>query len=391
MSKGVKYQRQLAVRRYLNGEKADSICTSLGKSQSWLYKWVNRFDPNDPCWCESQSRQPFGHPHRTPTEVEEIVKMVRLSLYNSSDSLFYGAQAILWEMEDLNVSSLPSERTINRILARSDLIHKRTGPYEPKGTLYPELPAGKPNQTQQADLVGPRYLQGPLRFYSHNAVDLATGRCGVEPLRGKDSQSIINGLCGIWSRMGIPDNLQIDNEASFYGSRRHPRSMGPLIRLCLHNGVEPWFIPFAEPWRNGVVEWFNNHYKKKFLRKIVMSSREALKEGSLAFENRHNSRHRYTKLGGKTPLKALAASGATLVFPKEETPPVHPLPKPETGRYHLVRLIRSKLRIDIFGETFPIAPELQYEYVVATIDVKEQKLKLVHNNVQVDEFNYKLR
>ena len=87
----------------------------------------------------------------------------------------------------------------------------------------------------------------------------------------------------------------------------------------------------------------------------------------------------------------MAASGATLTFPKENTPPVHPLPKPEEGRYHLVRLIRSKLQIDIFGETFAVAPELQYEYVVATIDVKEQRLKLAHKNVQVDEFNYKLR
>jgi transposase InsO family protein len=294
-------------------------------------------------------------------------------------------------MEDLNVMPLPSERTINRILARNDLTHKRTGPYEPKGTPYPNLSADKPNQTHQADLSGPRYLKGPLRFYSHNAVDLATGRCGVEPIPGKASQSIINGFWAIWNRLGTPENLQIDNEASFYGSRRHPRGMGSLIRLCLHNGVEPWFIPMSEPWRNGVVEWFNGHHKQKFLRKVTIIGWDELVEASLAFENRHNNRHRYSKLGGKTPLKALAASGATLVFPKEETPPVHPLPKPETGRYHLVRQIRSKLRIDIFGETFPIAPELQYEYVVATIDVKEQRLKLVHNNVQIDEFDYKLR
>ena len=391
MGRDSKHERQLAVRRFINGEKPSAICASLGRSRSWLYKWVNRFDPSDLSWCESRSTRPNSNLNRTLREIEELVKMLRLSLYNDPGDLFYGAQAILWEMEDLGVTPLPSERTINRILARHDLTHKRTGPYEPKGTPYPVLPVGRPNQTHQADLVGPRYLKGPIRFYSHNGVDLATGRCGVEPIPGKNSQNIINGLWSIWGRMGIPENLQIDNEASFYGSRRYPRAMGSLIRLCLHNGVEPWFIPMSEPWRNGVVEWFNNHHKQKFLRKITITGWDELVELSLAFENRHNNRHRYTKLGGKTPQKALAASGATLVFPKEETPPVHPLPKPETGRYHLVRMIRSKLRIDIFGETFPVAPELQYEYVVATIDVKEQRLKLVHNNVQVDEFDYKLR
>ena len=30
--------------------------------------------------------------------------------------------------------------------------------------------------------------------------------------------------------------------------------MGHLIRLCLTYGVEPWFTPPREPWRNGVVE-----------------------------------------------------------------------------------------------------------------------------------------
>jgi hypothetical protein len=48
-------------------------------------------------------------------------------------------------------------------------------------------------------------------------------------------------------------------------------------------------------------------------------------------------------------------------------------------------------KLDIFGERFRISPDLQYEYVVATIDVKEQKLKLIHDQLQVDEFDYKLR
>src|SRR5680860_1175723 len=113
MSRDSRHERQLAVRRYLNGEKPSSICTSLGKSRVWLYKWVNRFDPNDPSWCANRSTQPFGHSHRTPTEIEEIVKMIRLNLYNND--LFCGAQAILWEMEDLHITPRPSERTINRI------------------------------------------------------------------------------------------------------------------------------------------------------------------------------------------------------------------------------------------------------------------------------------
>jgi hypothetical protein len=56
-----------------------------------------------------------------------------------------------------------------------------------------------------------------------------------------------------------------------------------------------------------------------------------------------------------------------------------------------VRLIRSDLKLNILGELFPVPPEVKLEYVVATIDVKEQKLKLYLDKTQVDEFDYKLR
>jgi len=384
-----KLHRILAVQRFKNGENPESICTSLGKSKVWLYKWIKRHLASDDSWNESRSRRPLNNPAHTPAEIEEIVKMVRLNLYNQD--LFCGAQAILWEMEELGARPLPSIRTINRILSRNGLTHRRTGKYEAKGTAYPILPSLLPNQTHQADLVGPCYLKGPVRFYSLNIVDTATVRCGLHPSLSKSGQTILDGFWGAWKRMGIPERIQIDNAMSFFGSPTHPRGMGPLIRLCLHNGVEPWFIPMAEPWRNGMIESFNDRYQQMFLGKVTMRSEDDLTTGSLAFEHRHNSRYRYSKLRGNTPLKALAASQAKLRFPTEETAPRHRLKKPEIGRYHIVRLVRSDLKLNIFGELFPVPPELKLEYVVATIDVKEQKLKLFLDKKQVEEFDYKLR
>jgi len=133
MSKDLERVRQLAVRRFLKGESPSTICASLGKSRFWLYKWAKRFDPDDEAWFHDRSRRPLRRPHRTPPEIEEIVKTVRLSLYN--DDVFCGAQAIRWEMEDMGVTPLPSERNINRILARNDLIDRTAGRYESKG--YP--------------------------------------------------------------------------------------------------------------------------------------------------------------------------------------------------------------------------------------------------------------
>jgi len=180
-----KQQRIFAVQRFNMGESPEAICTSLGKSRSWLYKWIGRYLENDDSWSDSHSRRPLSVSRYTPTEVEEIVKMVRLNLYNQD--LFCGAQAIHWEMEELGVKPLPSTRTINRVLSRNDLTHRRTGKYEAKGTAYPKLPSLLPNQTHQADLVGPCYLKGPVRFYSLNVVDTATVRCGLHPSQDNPS------------------------------------------------------------------------------------------------------------------------------------------------------------------------------------------------------------
>jgi len=388
MDNEIKKCRVQAVLRFNAGESPESICASLGKSKFWLYKWVKRDSEGDPLWFEDRSRKPLSAPHRTPFEIEEIVKLVRLNLYNQD--LFCGAQAILWELEDLGVSPLPSLRTINRILKRNDLTHRRTGKYEPKGTPYPKLPALLPNQTHQMDMVGPCYLTGPIRFYGLNVIDTATARCGLHSTKSKSGQDVLDGTLAIWSRLGIPDNLQVDNALSFIGSPRYPRATSQFVRFCLQHAVEPWFVPMAEPWRNGIIEQFNDHYQQKFLRKVMMTTTEDLDAGTMAFEQRHNSSYRYSKLGGKTPIKALSASKTILRFPDPEDKPQQRLEKPETGRYHLVRLIRSDLKLNILGELFPVAPELKLEYVVATIDVKEQKLKLYLGKAQVDEFDYKL-
>lgn len=380
--------RRRAIQRYGAGESPTSICTSMGYSRPWLYKWWRRYLTGSPEWFCEQSRRPHERPTRSAREIEHLVTLVRRSLDNRG--LFCGAQAIRWELEDLGVTPLPSLRTIGRLLVRNALTPRRTGRYEPKGKPYPAILASQPGEVHQTDFVGPCYLTGPVRFYSLHSVDLATGRCAVEPVIQRGGQHTVNALWATWTRLGLPQHQQVDNEMVFYGSPAHPRGMGLLIRLCLPLGIEPWFIPPAEPWRNGVVEKFNDHWRQKFLTRTPMASAVALKQESLHFEQRHNSHYRYSKLGGKTPGAALAASGIALRFPPTLEAPQVPLPKPRTGRYHLIRFIRSDGRLDVFGEKFLVPPETLYEYVRATVDVDRQRLGVYLDAVQVDEHAYRL-
>ena len=65
--------------------------------------------------------------HFNRDEIQEIVKSVRLNLYNQG--LLCGAKAIRIRMEQEGIQPLPSITTIKRILNRHGLTHGRTGHY----------------------------------------------------------------------------------------------------------------------------------------------------------------------------------------------------------------------------------------------------------------------
>ena len=226
-----------------------AVAEALGRSREWVYTWLSRARSGDATWIEDRSHRPSHLARLTPVEVVEAVRLVRLSLYNQG--LPCGAQNIRWELEELSITPPPSVRTINRILAREGLTHRRTGRYVPKGTPYPALSAERPNQVHQLDYIGPRYLRAPSRFWSLNTLDLATARCAAEPVLSRAGQATVDALWATWQRLGLPAHVQADNEMLFYGSPTHPRGMGLLTRLCLGQGIEPWFIPVRESWATG--------------------------------------------------------------------------------------------------------------------------------------------
>lgn len=375
-------ERQQAVKRYQNGESASEICASLGRSVRWLYKWVERAEGEGEWWTE-RSRRRHGQGNRSSTEIETMVVSARRRLEEAEG--FCGAHSIAWELEESGLRA-PSIATINRILKRQGVIEKEPKRRPSKGRQYPRPVVTQVGSVHQSDFVGPRYLHGPVRFYSLNTVDVATGRCATVPLTGRSNDLVVPALWESWLRLGVPSVQQFDNELVFFGSRLHPRGLSQVLRLCLMHEVEPLFIPPAEPWRNGVVEKFNDHWQQKLLAQ-PMATFEELKMRSLAFDARHNSQWKYRKNGGLTPNQVLARSARPARMPAELTPPSH-IPRPTRGRYHFIRFVRSDQQLDIFGQKFALPPQTAHEYVQATVDVSTEQLEIRLDGHLVQTFAY---
>ena len=369
--------------RYRRGESIAAICVSLKRSRSWFYKWLSRADHEERAWYEEQSRRR----HDTGRCAEDLrAGIIQTRGRLEAAGTFVSAQMIAWELEDQQIEP-PSISTIKRILKAAGLtVPKRR---MPKGTKYPAPLAVEPGAVHQVDFVGPRYAGGK-RFYSLNGVDVATGRAAAEPVSSRATEHVIPGLWNVWTRMGIPSILQLDNELVFFGNRRYPSAAGQVMRLCFAAGVELVFIPIREPWRNGVVEKFNDHWNRMFYRRIQMSSFDIVRSESLQFEGRHNSTWRYQKIGGCTPNDALAQSAVELRFPSRPTPPPMPFEKPTEGRVSFIRFIRSDLSLEIFGQRFPMPTEATHEYVRATIDVAAQTMTVVLHKEVIQRHAYSL-
>ena len=211
----------------------------------------------------------------------------------------------------------------------------------------------------------------------------------IESQRTKQDQQVAGSLLRCWKAMGLPDFLQLDNELSFHGSNKYPRSPGLIIRLCLHFGVQPVFIPIGEPWRNGAIESFNDTYNKKFFRRQWFPSYTALKRQSKNFQRFHNKHHRYSCLKGKTPLEALKESDfePITIGGNTKLPNLEQLPD---GNIILIRFIRSNRGLDIFGEKFTVSKDLVYSYVKAVIVTSIHTLQLYLGEELVTSFEYRL-
>jgi putative transposase len=220
-------------------------------------------------------------------------------------------------------------------------------------------------------------------------MDLFSHRVYIESQRTKADRQVAASLMRCWKTLGIPDFLQMDNELSFRGSNKYPRSFGIVIRLCLHYGVEPVFIPIREPWRNGVIEHFNDTYSKKFFRRQWFNSYVHLKRQSKSFQTFHNRHHRYSCLKGKTPNEFTQNGGfePRTLGPNTKLPVIDEIPD---GNITVIRFIRSDRILDIFGEKFKVSKELIYSYVKAVIVTEIHQLQLYLGDELAEIFDYQL-
>ena len=97
-----------SVNRYIRGDKPVNICRDVGRSKTWLFTWVNRFENGEEEWYKSQSNAPKKHGRKTRKDIESTIVNIRKALMvgneHESKYLGVGADAIQYRMKKLGFS-----------------------------------------------------------------------------------------------------------------------------------------------------------------------------------------------------------------------------------------------------------------------------------------------
>ena len=369
--------RQEAVRRRLAGESPTEIAEGLGRSARWVRKWVARHEQagDQDSWAQSRSTAPKSSPTRTPSELEGQILGARQRLV-ANPRAQYGALAIQWELRRIGVDEIPPARTIERVLARAGVTQprRRQAGYVSKHVPYPTPTRVEPGGTHQIDMIGPRHLFGAAKFHAMNVIDVGSHRVGNDILTGLGPPALARSLSGIWGRVGLPEVAQFDNHANFRGGIQPAwQYFSPIVATCLDLGVTPRFIPVREPWRNGIVEHFNDVWDKSFFRTEIFNNLDHLRAENDSFVAFHNTHHRYSAHNGATPDQ-MWDNHTPRPLAAGYTPPTR---LPAKGRIEVVRYIRSNRRIDLFGKRITVAEDQTYQYVTAIIKVRAREVAIV--------------
>lgn len=369
--------RQEAVRRRRLGENAEEIAAALGRTSRWVRKWVARADDEatNATWAQGHSRAPVHSPSRTPDAVRQLIIDARRRL-EANPRGQYGALAVAWQLRCMGVDPVPGRWTIERVIADAGLAKARRRPsgYVSKAVPYPARLAPEPGTTHQVDMVGPRHLDGGVAFNVLNLIDIGSHSADSEILLAPRPNLVAAALVAMWGRVGVPRVAQMDNASNFRGAIPPAwQYFGPVVAACLDLDVTARFIPVREPWRNGVIEHFNDVWDKSFFRTERFAGIDHLQVENRAFVAFHNAEHRYSAHGGRSPDEICDGRLRYLPVADYRVPTV----LPARGRIEVVRYVRSNRIVDLFGKRIILDADHAHQYVTAIIKVRSKTLQVI--------------
>jgi putative transposase len=384
--------RQRAIALRLAGRSGKQICSALGRTEAWFHKWWRRYLESgaDGLFDLTRARHVT---QQVPPELERAILSIRRRLQaHASPATRYsliGAAAILAELKGLDIRTLPSPRTVERVLQR----HGLTAPRERLPRLlprqvYPAPQAQRSNQLHEVDPVGPIYLKGrKRRYYILVCKDAFDGAVCLRLAASRRMTEVLTFLGECWKSLGLPEQVQFDNAREVTGWGPGARYLSRVIRLCLRYGVVPWFIPPARPQRNGSVENFNGWFQPRLFERRFARPGDLRRELA-RLEEAVNTQHVHPRLGGLTPAQHRRRQRLRRL-PQRFQAPTARLPI-AAGRVIFIRQVSVTGAVSVLSQSFRVGKRHRGLYLKLVLDTGRGWLTAYLNGRVLKRWPYKL-
>lgn len=363
--------RRKAIGLWLRGFTRREILKRLQRSGGWLCKWQQRFSHWGWAGLKSQSRRPQRLGGRYQVHTRRLVVQARRRLVNRHVGLI-GPKAIQQELRAARLlRRIPSISTIRRILHEHGLIK----PPRPQEPVYFPQPTPTDHYVLHAMDWTARYLQGGTKVFAFHTIDLQTHAMQQTISTDKSGPTVRHHALEAWQTLGLPDGLQMDNDAAFCGGYKRPRVVGEFVRLCLYLGIEPIFIPEREPKRNSLVEGLHGLWSQAFWNRRHFRSLSHVKRTRGQFQAWYEHHYHPPALNGLSPSQAQQQVARRRLRDRERGALPDSLPI-TAGRIHFIRQVDQDGLIRVLNETWKVDKRLADRYVWATIVTHKRHLEI---------------
>jgi putative transposase len=299
-----------------------------------------------------------------------LIVQTRCRLANQKVGLL-GARAIRRELRKVLGKQAPSLATIKRVLHRYNLVSTAT---EVSPAYFPK-PLRIVGGTLHAMDWTCRYLEDGPKVYAFHTLNLRTRACAQTIAADKSSDTVRRHCLHTWKTLGIPQFLQLDNDAAFCGGYKAPRIFGQFVRLCLYLNIELVFLPIAEPECNGEVEELNGLWGHAFWERRRFASFGRVGRASSAFVDWYMTDYAPPVLADVTPRKAQCRELKRRLTLTQIAHLPNRLPI-TAGRIHFIRKVKPDGTVAVLNESWKVSKRLAGKYVWATILTNCRRLEI---------------
>jgi Integrase core domain len=366
-------ERRRAFRLFDKGQSPTRILQQIRRSSSWLFKWKQRFARDGWTALDPASCAPQHSPQQYATDTVQLVVRIRRRLEKANTGLI-GPRAIQQELRRHHrLRQVPSLATIKRWVRQLRPAAGTSAQTQPP--YYPH-PRGVDGVIfQSCDWIA-RYLPGGDKVFAFHTVDWQSYALHQTIRTDKSAASACAHLLESCVAVGLPDFLQLDNDAAFTGLGATARVFGQFVRLALYLGIELLFIPPGEAERNWLVERINGLWASSFWDRNHFASLPAFRRKSSRFLDWYQS-WAPPALGGQTVAAATRQTKRYHLrqYQVRQLPAKLPL---TAGRIHFRRRVTPQGTISILKEDWPVTRRLAGHYVWATLDTGRKELRIYY-------------